>query len=108
MPFLPLDSPARAGGAQLVATLGPASFDRVAELAAAGATSFRLNASHLGIGELGAALRAIRLACPTAPVVVDLQGAKMRVAVRAPLEVAPGDVVRLSAGPDADIQLPHR
>lgn len=107
MPFRPLESPARAGAAQLVATLGPASFDRVADLAAAGATSFRLNASHLGPDELRAALRTVRLACPAAPVIVDLQGAKMRIGARAPFAVAPGEIVRLSVRPDADIHVPH-
>ncbi len=74
MPFLPLDLPARAGCLQLVATLGPASFSRVADLAAAGATAFRVNASHLDLigsrvdavwicrGDLGAQLGAAELA----------------------------------------------
>jgi pyruvate kinase len=107
MPFLPLNSPARAGCAQLVATLGPASLDRIPELAAAGATSFRLNASHLGLDELAAALAAIRRWRPEAPVVVDLQGAKMRIALHAPLTVAAGEVVSFSTGDEADVRVPH-
>ena len=51
----------------------------IAALARAGATAFRLNASHLDAAELGDALSRVRRACPDAPVVVDLQGAKMRV-----------------------------
>ncbi len=56
MPFLPLDAPARAGAFQLVATIGPASVSLAPQLAAAGATSFRLNASHLDAQELSDAL----------------------------------------------------
>lgn len=107
MPFLPLDSPARAGGAQLVATLGPASFDRIIELAVAGATAFRLNASHLGLDELSLALATVRRLCPEAPILVDLQGAKMRIGLRAPLTVAVDDVVSFSTGEDADVYAPH-
>jgi pyruvate kinase len=107
MPFLPLDSPARAGGLQLVATLGPASFGRAADLAAAGATSFRVNASHFDLDELSAAISSIKRCCPGAPVIVDLQGAKMRIALPAPRDVASGDVVTFSPGPEADVCVPH-
>ena len=107
MPFLPLDSPVRAGCLQLVATLGPASFHRIPELAAAGATAFRLNASHLGPDEIAAVLAAIRLASAGAPVVIDLQGAKMRIALERPREVAAGEAVAFSPDPGSDICVPH-
>jgi pyruvate kinase len=107
MPFLPLDSPARAGCLQLVATLGPASFGRAAELAAAGATAFRLNASHLSLEQLSGELATIGQSCPDAPVVVDLQGAKMRIALSSPRDMAAGEIVRFSLGEDADIRVPH-
>ena len=107
MPFLPLDSPARAGFLQLVATLGPASFGRAADLAAAGATAFRLNASHLDHDELSAAISSIRQTCPDAPVIIDLQGAKMRIALPAPRDVASGDLITFSPGPESDVCVPH-
>ena len=107
MPFVPFDSPARAGSLQLVATLGPASFGRAADLAAAGATAFRVNASHLDHDGLSAALSSIRRTCPDAPVVIDLQGAKMRIALPAPRDVAAGEVITLSPGGESDVRAPH-
>jgi pyruvate kinase len=105
--FLPLDAPGRAGAFQLVATLGPASFALVERLAEGGATAFRLNASHLDTAELSGALAQVREACPGATIVVDLQGAKMRVELREPRPVTAGQVVRLSMTTDGDVRVPH-
>jgi pyruvate kinase len=107
MPFLPLDAPARAGAFQLVATLGPASALLAPQLAAAGATAFRLNASHLTAPELSAALDRLARDCPEVPVVVDLQGAKMRLALPRPLEVGLGALVRFALAPGGDVHVPH-
>jgi pyruvate kinase len=107
MPFVPFDSPARAGCLQLVATLGPASFSLAARLAAAGATAFRVNASHLDLDGLSAAIASIRQSCPNAPVIVDLQGAKMRIALTAPRDVTSGDVITFSFGGRSDVRVPH-
>lgn len=65
-------------GTRIVATLGPASFDLAAGLAVAGATAFRLNASHMTPVELEDVLQRLRTALPRFLIVVDLQGAKMR------------------------------
>jgi pyruvate kinase len=106
--FLPLD--ARGHGAfQIVATLGPASFERARELADAGATSLRLNASHLEADALVAAVDRIRVSLPGAPIVVDLQGAKMRLGVFAPRTVAAGERLRVSCVAETGaLPLPHR
>jgi pyruvate kinase len=109
MAFLPLD--ARRGGAafQLVATLGPASFDAARVLAAAGATAFRLNASHLDPAALAAAVERVRRELPDAPIVVDLQGAKMRLGPLAERALRAGEVVRFARTPGgpAEVPLPH-
>lgn len=89
----------------LVATLGPASFGLAGELVAAGATSLRLNASHMAPAEVRAAIERVR-AVTGAPIVVDLQGAKMRLGAFAERAIAPGDAVALGAGEGA-IPLPH-
>jgi pyruvate kinase len=68
----------REAGPRIVATLGPASFDLASALAEAGATAFRLNASHMSPGELEDVLGRVRASLQRLPVVVDLQGAKMR------------------------------
>jgi pyruvate kinase len=107
MRFLPLDSPARAASLQLVATIGPRSAGLVPELAAAGATAFRLNASHLDLDRLSTALSALRRACPDAPVVIDLQGAKMRIDLPGPRDVAPQETLRFAPGDGADVRVPH-
>lgn len=107
MPFLTLNAPAGRDALQLVATVGPASLALVAELAASGATAFRVNASHLDPAGLGDTLARIRAACPDAPVVVDLQGAKMRIDLARPREVLPGDVLRFSSAGSGDVSVPH-
>ena len=107
MPFLPLDAPASAGAFQLVATIGPASASLAPQLAAAGATAFRLNASHLDASALSDALGRLKRECPGAPVVVDLQGAKMRLALPRPHEVGAGARVRFSFAPGGDLHVPH-
>ncbi len=107
MPFLPLDAPASAGAFQLVATIGPASTSLAPQLAAAGATAFRLNASHLDPSELSDALGQLTRDCPEAPVVVDLQGAKMRLALPCPREVGRNERVRFTPAPGGDVQVPH-
>jgi pyruvate kinase len=107
MPFLSLDAPHDGAPPQLVVTLGPASLPHVHALAQAGATSFRLNASHLDADSLAAALRLIRAACPDAPVVADLQGAKMRVEIDGQRDLRSGDTVRFSLDGRADVRVPH-
>jgi pyruvate kinase len=105
--FIPVDSPATGRSLQLIVTLGPACMSSIAALARAGATAFRLNASHLEAAELGTALSRVRAACPDAPIVVDLQGAKMRIERPEPLSVTEGETLRLTEGPGGDAQVPH-
>jgi pyruvate kinase len=107
MPFLPLDAPACAGAFQLVATIGPASVSLAPQLAAAGATAFRLNASHLDASGLSDALDRLRREIPQAPIVVDLQGAKMRLALASARAVNDRELVRFSAAPGPDVHVPH-
>ncbi|MGI5863629.1 MAG: pyruvate kinase [Myxococcales bacterium] len=71
-------SPAVPDSFQIIATLGPASFGRAKALAAAGATGFRINASHLRPAELRSAVEALRREIPDVRLTIDLQGAKMR------------------------------
>jgi pyruvate kinase len=101
---MPLDAPF-----ELVVTLGPASFGLASDLAKAGATTLRLNSSHMDLGSLRAAIEAIRTELPALPVVIDLQGAKMRLG-RFPARVLhPGDRVVFSLAPADDdaVPLPH-
>ena len=81
---------------RLVATLGPRSSDLAAELAASGATGFRLNASHLSPEETGRLARAVRAAAPDRELVIDLQGAKMRLGGFSERRIAPGETLALS------------
>jgi pyruvate kinase len=93
----------------IVATLGPASFGLVREIARAGATALRLNASHLSPDDLARRAAEARRAAPDLTLVVDLQGAKMRVGDLAEREVAAGTRVRFSVEPASaeDVPLPH-
>jgi pyruvate kinase len=94
---------------QIVATLGPSSRNLAIALRDAGATAFRLNASHMRLEELAEQSAALCRALPDFPLIVDLQGTKMRVGVFAERPVHRGQRVRfaLSAAGD-EIPLPHR
>jgi pyruvate kinase len=97
---------ARAG--QIVVTVGPASLALGKELGDAGATAFRLNASHMSPAALGAAASTLWAAAPGCPIVVDLQGAKMRLGDFAAREVRAGEIVvcvRAAAG--VGLPVPH-
>jgi pyruvate kinase len=94
---------------EIVATLGPASWNLIAPLLDAGTTAFRLNASHMAVPELARRAAAIRSAAPGCRLVVDLQGAKMRLGHFVAREVQTGGQVRFSLrGHEDAIPLPHR
>jgi len=94
--------------ARIVATLGPASFDLVEPLAA-DATAFRLNASHMSPDELEVILWRVQATLPRLPVVVDLQGAKMRLGEFETRAVQRGERLRFAVNPgDGEtVPLPH-
>jgi pyruvate kinase len=90
---------------RIVATLGPASTPRIAELAQAGVDVFRLNFSHGEHEAHGRALEAVRAAeaqvdRPLA-VLADLQGPKFRLGrfQGGGIDVHPGQRLRLDADP---------
>ncbi|NBF40113.1 MAG: hypothetical protein GVY14_06820, partial [Spirochaetes bacterium] len=97
-----------AQGYEIVATLGPAtaSPDSWRALVEAGATSFRLNTSHLDVDELSGWLE--RLAAfstamgAAVPVVLDLQGSKWRLGRVADRHLGAGEVVVLARGDGGD------
>jgi pyruvate kinase len=94
---------------EIIATLGPASFTMARELALGGATALRLNASHLSPEELARRAAQAREGAPDLPIVVDLQGAKMRVGDIVERPLAAGARVRFAAeaaGPEG-VSLPH-
>jgi pyruvate kinase len=103
----------RARRARIVATLGPASRDKIAELALAGADVFRVNFSHGSHADHARNIAAVRKAeaavgRPLA-VLADLQGPKLRLgefaggaiplkagqALRLDLKSKPGDASRI-------------
>lgn len=93
---------------QLVATLGPASLHLAADIVHAGAHALRLNASHMTPPALAQALRALRSTLPAAPVIVDLQGSKMRLGIFDPVAIQPGARLRLGLLPQrGTLPVPH-
>lgn len=86
---------------EIIATLGPASDAQAVwrSLLAAGVTAFRLNTSHLELGQLWTWLE--RLAPflnawqPRPALVLDLQGSKWRLGQFAPLELEEGQTIEL-------------
>jgi len=95
---------------ELVVTLGPSSLGKEVELAEHGATQFRINASHMTVERLCESIKAAQEAVRNVPVVVDLQGAKMRLGDFVPRAVTAGDSVRFAhaALESGDfIPLPH-
>jgi pyruvate kinase len=102
---------------RIVATLGPASRERVLELARAGVDVFRLNFSHGAHDDHARALDAVRaaeaqLGRPLAAL-ADLQGPKFRLGLFAQGSIAlgPGQRLRLDADPapgdSGRLSLPH-
>jgi pyruvate kinase len=83
---------------KIVATLGPASAsdEGVRSLVDAGASVFRLNCSHLSTEGLRDSIALVRRAAPTAAILVDIQGPKMRYV---------GDERVLAEGDDATFSL---
>ena len=105
----------RARRARIVATLGPASAHRIAELARAGADVFRVNFSHGAYADHAKTIAGVRTAeaevgRPLA-VLADLQGPKIRLGkfaegsvklkagqpLRLDLDPSPGDSTRIGA-----------
>jgi pyruvate kinase len=96
-------------GGQFVATLGPASLDAPESLVAAGATGLRLNASHMSAAALRLAISRVRSTLPVVPVVVDLQGAKMRLGCFAARPLRQGETISFGVRGDgvSVLALPH-
>ncbi len=93
---------------EIVATLGPASWGLVAPLCAAGATTFRLNASHMEPKELADRAVTIRSDARASRLVIDLQGAKMRVGNFLARAIRMGERARFSLdGSGGAIPVPH-
>jgi pyruvate kinase len=94
---------------RLVATLGPSSFDSAEALVEAGATEFRLNASHLTPLQVRDHLLRLREVLPMTRCVVDLQGKKMRIGSIEPRQLELGDRLAFSNDPDDthSIFVPH-
>lgn len=93
---------------EIVATLGPSSRGLARSLRDAGATSIRLNASHMSVEDLGTVTAEVRRADSSLPVVVDLQGAKMRLGDLDDRAVRVGDRIVFSlSGSGGTIPLPH-
>jgi pyruvate kinase len=94
---------------QLVTTVGPSSFGQEAELAAAGATTIRLNASHLSVDDVFAHATRILAATRDVDCIIDLQGAKMRLSTIDPTPVTTGQVVSFCCDPTdtTALYVPH-
>lgn len=94
---------------RLIATLGPSSFEHAEALVQAGASEFRLNASHLTPEQVRERLLQLRAVLPEFPCVIDLQGKKMRVGQLEPRRLDLGDRVVLSDAPGdpSRIFVPH-
>jgi pyruvate kinase len=101
--------PIERGKRALVVTLGPASFAQAAELAQAGATALRLNASHMTAAEVRSLVQGLSQGAGGCPVVVDLQGAKMRLGLFAERSVAAGERIVLACGTATpeNVPVPH-
>jgi pyruvate kinase len=94
----------------LIVTLGPSTAGKEAELAYLGATQFRINSSHVDIAGLCDTITHARERAPRIPIVVDLQGAKMRLGDFEQRPVSAGQRLSfvLTDSPAKDqIPLPH-
>ncbi len=96
------------GGIQIVATIGPASRDQALAMRDVGATAFRLNASHMQLQDIVRQTGEISGRLPDCPIVIDLQGAKMRLGEFARRPVRSGERLRfVLSGSRGGVPLPH-
>lgn len=87
---------------ELLCTLGPSSLNRrvIRDLAAAGATTFRINMSHTEIRDLERVIHLVQDATEV-PICLDSEGAQMRTGrMRKGVTVTEGQHVRLVPDPD--------
>ena len=94
----------------LIATVGPASFKCVDGLVQAGADILRLNTSHILGTALTKTIADIRRAAPHTPLVIDLQGTKLRLGKVTKRAIHQGDEVIFSKSPHllpTSVHLPH-
>ena len=102
---------------KIIATLGPASDAEAVwrSMLAAGVTAFRLNTSHLDMGQLWAWLDRLvpfLTAQESRPsLVLDLQGSKWRLGQFTSLELVEGQIIELVLAPSSDqpnrLPVPH-
>ncbi|HMA92177.1 MAG TPA: pyruvate kinase [Polyangiaceae bacterium] len=94
---------------QLIATLGPSSFLKAGEMFRAGATAFRINASHMSPVQVREHLLRVRAEVGAVPCVVDLQGKKMRIGSIESRTLEIGAHLDFSNDPDAQgsVFVPH-
>jgi pyruvate kinase len=92
-----------------VATLGPSSFQLAGRLREAGASAFRLNAAHMRLADIEQAIRTVRSDAGEIPLVLDIQGAKMRIGAVRPRTIGPGSEVIfvLAAQRHEHVPVPH-
>jgi len=99
---------AKPASLEVVATLGPASWHLAPTLRDEGVTAFRLNASHMTPEEVASKTEGILRRLPRFPLVVDLQGAKMRLGQFPPWKVRAGEEIRFSVRMhEGTIPIPH-
>lgn len=106
-PYHPVDM--RIGKSpEIVVTLGPASRTAFRSLRDAGAAVFRLNSSHMSAQALAGLAGDVRRALPDCALVIDLQGAKMRLGEFEERPVHAGAPVHFSlSGSGGAVPLPH-
>jgi pyruvate kinase len=94
---------------QIVATIGPSSRGLAVALRDAGATAFRLNASHMRLEDLASLTAEVCQTLPDFPAIVDLQGAKMRLGLFAERPLRAGERIRFALSASGqEIPLPHK
>ncbi len=82
---------------KIISTIGPSSFSEavVKEMFSAGSTVFRINCSHTSTFDLGVIIDSLRSWAPSAGIMVDIQGPKLRYMGES-VTVSVGDIVTFS------------
>ena len=82
---------------KIISTIGPSCFSEpiVKRMFSAGSTIFRINCSHTSTADLGLAIDSLRAWVPSAAIMVDIQGPKLRYTGET-LTVAVGELVKFT------------
>lgn len=89
---------------KIIATIGPASMDKIADLISNGADAIRINTAHGDFDQYLKIIKELRKSSHV-PVILDIKGPEIRIKVKKELEVEQDDVLEMGFSSERDVWL---